>query len=347
VALDPQALEDAATRMIPVPTPSRILLRAPNWLGDVMLSLGSVRDLRRSFPAARVEVMARPAVAQIYEAVAGINGIRLPGELRRGEFDAALLFTNSFHTAFDAFRARIPERWGYATDGRGLLLTRRVRPQRRALHGESERFYYRALLAGLGLEVSAAQDLSLSCPPAWRARALEALGDDGPWIALNPGAAYGSAKRWLPERFAALGSLVAQACGARIAILGGASERACAEEIACAMRAPVRVLAGETSLAELVGVLATTRLLVTNDSGPMHVAAALGTPLVALFGPTDWRETAPQGERCRVVREPVACAPCKLRTCPIDHRCMTRIEVERVQREVELLWRAGEPRGEG
>jgi heptosyltransferase II len=323
-----------------------MLLRAPNWLGDVMLSLGSVRDLRRNFPGARIEVMARPAVAQVYEAVPGIDGVRAPGALRRGEFDVALLFTNSFHTAFDAFRARIPERWGYGTDGRGLLLTRRVRPQRAALRGESERFYYRALLAGLGLGISAAQDLTLSCPPAWRAGALTALGGDGPWIALNPGAAYGTAKRWLPERFAALGDRVAQACGARVAILGGESERVCAEEIARAMRTPVKVLAGETTLAGLVGVLAAIRLLVTNDSGPMHVAAALGTPVVALFGPTDWRETAPQGERCRVVREPVECAPCKLRTCPIDHRCMTRIEVERVQKEVELLWRTAERRGE-
>jgi heptosyltransferase-2 len=111
--------------------------------------------------------------------------------------------------------------------------------------------------------------------------------------------------------------------------------------MARAMRTSVRVLAGDTTLGDLVGVLASVRLLVTNDSGPMHVAAALGTPLVALFGPTDWRETAPQGDRCSVVREPVDCAPCKLRTCPIDHRCMTRIDVARVQAEVERLWRAG------
>jgi heptosyltransferase-2 len=97
------------------------------------------------------------------------------------------------------------------------------------------------------------------------------------------------------------------------------------------------VLCGETSLGELVGVLSRLRLLLTNDSGPMHVAAALGVPLVAVFGPTDWRETGPVGERHRLVREPVHCSPCLLRECPIDHRCMRRVGVERVVAEARAM----------
>ena len=139
-----------------------------------------------------------------------------------------------------------------------------------------------------------------------------------------------------------MGDRLVRQTGARVAIVGGPAERGLAEAIAGAMQAPVRVLAGETSLPELAGVLAQLRLLVTNDSGPMHVAAALGTPVVAVFGPTDWRETAPVGQG-RIVREPVECAPCKLRECPIDHRCMRRVGVEQVAGEALALLE-GRPR---
>jgi len=186
------------------------------------------------------------------------------------------------------------------------------------------------MLAGLGLDVSGAPDPSLACPAEWSAMGAAKLGDDGPWLGLNPGAAFGAAKRWLPERYAAVGELVSRRAGGKVAILGGPAERPLADAIAAGMRAPVRVLCGETTLPELVGVLSRLRLLVTNDSGPMHVAAALGVPLVAVFGSTDWRETAPVGESARIVREPVECAPCLLRECPIDHRCMRRVSVDRV-----------------
>jgi heptosyltransferase-2 len=197
------------------------------------------------------------------------------------------------------------------------------------------------MLAGAGLRVSAAPDVSLRCPPDWTesAGADRLLGKDGggDWVGVNPGAFYGTAKRWLPERFAAVADTLA-ARGARIALVGGAAERPIAEAIAAQMRAPARVLCGETTVPELVGVLARLRLLVTNDSGPMHVAAALGVPVVAVFGPTDWRETHPVGEAHRVVREPVHCSPCGLRECPIDHRCMRRVSVDRVLGETAPLW---------
>jgi heptosyltransferase-2 len=322
----------------------RILVRAPNWIGDAVLSLGAVRDLRHNFPSARIEVLARPSVADLYHAVGEVDGVRMAtGRFRRdaralrGAFDAVLLLTNSFGTALLAFAAGIPERWGYSRDGRGLLLTRRARVPR-GVRGWSEVYYYRGMLAGLGFRVSATPDVSLRVPEAWKARGAALLDDDGPWIAVNPGAAYGSAKQWIPERFASAAERLRVETGAKVAIVGSAVERPMAEALVASARVQARVLCGATTLPELIGVLSHTRLLLTNDSGPMHLAAAQGVPVVAVFGPTDWRETAPVGGPHRVVREDVECAPCKLRECPIDHRCMTRVTVDRVADAARALW---------
>jgi heptosyltransferase-2 len=319
-----------------------LLVRAPNWIGDAVLSLGAVRDLRRNFPVSRIEVLARPWVADLYHAVGEVDAVRAASGFRagvaaaRGGFDAALLLPNSFGSALQAAAARIPERWGYATDGRGLLLTRRPRVPR-ALRGESQVYYYRAMLAGCGLEVSASPDVSLRCPPDWLARGRELLGGEDGWVGLNPGAFHGSAKRWPAERYAAVGDILARRAGARLAILGGPAERPLADSIESLSRAGALNLCGRTSLAGLMGVLSRLALLVTNDSGPMHLAAALGVPILAIFGPTDWRATAPVSERLRLVREDVPCAPCLLRECPIDHSCMRLVTVERVASEAMAL----------
>jgi heptosyltransferase-2 len=341
--VDAPPLEDAAAVGDRVSAPERLLVRAPNWLGDVVLSLPALRDLARNHPGARLEVLARPSVAELYGAVAEVHGARLAtstradADLVRGAFDRGVLLTNSFGSALSLRLARIPERWGYATEGRGLLLTRRARVPA-AVRGRSQVYYYRAMVAALGLRVSAEPDASLRAPAQWSEAAGRLLGP-GPWIGLNPGAAYGAAKRWPAARFAAVGDALARQTGARVAVLGAPAERPLAEQVAAAMRHPARVLAGETRLSELVGVLARLQLLVTNDSGPMHVASALGTPVVAVFGPTDERETAPAGPgRMRIAREPVPCAPCGLRACPIDHACMRRVSAERVaSMALELL----------
>jgi heptosyltransferase-2 len=318
-----------------VTSPSRVLVRAPNWVGDVVLSLPALRDVRRAFPAARLEVLARPWVGGLYAAVSEVDaivesrGTLADAEAIRGRYDLGLLLPNSFASAFTLWRAGVPERWGYATDARGALLTRSCGVSA-SVGGQSQVYYYRAMLEALGLPVSGPPDASLVCPEAWGERGRALLGDPGPWIGINAGAAFGTAKRWPPERFAAAASLVARRSGARVAIVGSAAERPLAEQIAAQLGATARVLCGETTLAELVGVLRELRLLLTNDSGPMHLAAALGTPLVAVFGSTDWTETAPFSERARIVREETECAPCLLRECPIDHRCMARVRVERV-----------------
>jgi heptosyltransferase II len=323
--------------------PNRIVVRAPNWVGDVVLSLPAVRDVRRNFPGARVTVLARPWVADLYRAVPEVDDVRESRgfakdvDMLRGAFDLGVLLPNSFGAALTLWRAGVPERWGYATDGRGPLLTRAV-PVSHDVRGRSQVYYYRWMLAGLGLHVSGAPDASLRCPGDWSQRAAEQLGGDGPWLGLNPGAFYGTAKRWLPERYAAVADVVANRTGAKVAIVGGPSERGLGEAVAGMMRTPARLLSGETTLPELVGVLSRLRALVTNDSGPMHLASALGVPVVAVFGSTDWRETAPAQGRARVVREDVHCAPCMLRECPIDHRCMLRVGVDRVaEAALEML----------
>ena len=322
-------------------TTERVVVRAPNWIGDVVLSLGAVRDLRRNFPGAKLAVLGRPWVSEIYGAVPEVDeviesrGVRADGAALRGRFDLGVLLPNSFGTALALWLARLPARWGYATDGRGLLLTRRARVPRE-IRGRSQVYYYRAMLAGVGLKVSATPDVSLRCPPSWQEESAPLLQSSPAWIGLNPGAAFGGAKRWLPERFAEAGDQLARERGAAVAIVGSASERPLGEQIAAKMTAPVRVLCGETNLRLLVGVLSRLSLLVTNDSGPMHLAAALGVPVVAVFGSTDPTETFPVGEH-RLVREPVPCSPCLLRECPIDHRCMTRIGVDRVVRAAHEL----------
>jgi lipopolysaccharide heptosyltransferase II len=316
----------------------RLLVRAPNWVGDVVLSLPALRDLRKAFPSARLEVLARAWVAGIYQAASGVDsvlesrGARADVAAIRGRFDLAVLLPNSFAAAFAAWRAGVPERWGYATDGRGALLTRRCRVPP-SVRGRSQVYYYRAMLEGLGLATEGPPDASLLCPAEWADRGALLLADEGPWIGVHAGASYGSAKRWLKERFAAAADLVARRTGGRVVIVGGAAERPLGEAIAADLEVPARVLCGETTLAELVGVLARVRLLLTNDSGPMHLAAALGVPVVAVFGSTDWRETAPFSPVARVVREGTSCAPCLLRECPVDHRCMTRVGVDRVAAE--------------
>jgi heptosyltransferase-2 len=318
-----------------VSEPARLLVRAPNWIGDVVLSLPALRDLRRAFPAARIEVLARASVAELYGAVPEVDGVlesrgvRADAAALGSRFDAGVLLPNSFASALTLWRAGIPERWGYATDARGFLLTRRCRVPAR-VRRQSQVYYYRAMLEGLGLAVSGTPDASLACPQAWAPHADAVLDGAAPWIGVNPGAYYGSAKRWPPERFAAAAELVARRTGAAVAIVGSASERPLGEAIAAQLGVRARVLCGETTLAGLVAILSRLRLLLTNDSGPMHLAAALGTPLVAVFGSTDWTETAPFGERARVVRADTECAPCLLRDCPIDHRCMTRVGVDEV-----------------
>jgi heptosyltransferase-2 len=320
----------------------KILVRATNWVGDAVMSLPALRALHETFPDAEISILAKPWVADLYgrEPFCArvipytVNGVaskwRAARALREENFDCAILLQNAFEAAAVAFAARIPERIGYARDGRSPLLTRAIRVPKRGEIPQHERFYYPECDA-----------IRLESAPAARLAGLarfQALGMGGSIVGVSPGAAYGSAKQWLPDRFASAASRVARDLGARIAIFGSASERELCDAVMQASTAEARNFAGETTLAEFIDLAAACRVYLTNDSGAMHIASALGVPTVTVFGATDEIGTGPTGPLARIVREPVECSPCLKRECPIDHRCMTRVEAERVaQVALDLL----------
>ena len=320
--------------------PARIAIRAPNWLGDVVLSLPAVRDIRRAFPEAKICVVARPSVAPLYEAVPEVDAVREVKGMRdeiaalRTGFDLAILLTNSIGTALAAAAAGVPQRWGYATQGRGLLLTRSA-PVPGNARGRSQVHYYRAMLAAMGLPTSDALDTSIDPLPAWK-DAGRALIGPGRFFGIAPGAAKGTSKQWPPERFAAAADRLAIELGARAVLLGSAADAGAAKAVAQAMKSPAQDLCGRTDLRAFVGLVACLDGLVSNDSGAMHIGASVGIPTVGVFGPTNPDETHPVGARAAFVRGVAECSPCHHVTCPIDHRCLTSVNPESV---VEVLLR--------
>ena len=340
----------------------RILVRATNWVGDAVMSLPALQALRARYPRAHIAVLARPWVADVYarEAFADevipytaprgwrdLRGkLRIARQLRAMRFDAAILLPNAFEAAALVWMAGIPRRIGYARDGRGWLLTTPVpRPQPGEIP-RHERFYYLELLrrAGILTELPASDQIRLGGAAEARQAGLRRFADLGltQVTGVSPGAAFGAAKRWLPERFA---ESVA-ALGHDAALFGSKDERALCEQIAQDLRRRgIRVhnFAGETTLSEYIELAAACRVYLTNDSGSMHIASALNVPTVAIFGATDHVGTGPTGSLARVVREPVECSPCLLRECPIDHRCMKAVSPDRVVREAsELITLSGQ-----
>ncbi len=346
---------------------SKILVRATNWLGDAVLSLPAIRAVGEAFPAARLTVVARPWVADLYGRESAIDEVMLyqprgwkdrrefAARLRQERFDCAILLQNAFDAALMAWMAGIPARIGYRRDGRGCLLTTSVPVPEPGEIPRHERFYYLEMLrraklidneqyfrAGIG----DIQLQGITAAQASGARHLAAMGVSGDVIGISPGAAYGNAKRWLPERFAEAGVAICArlaSAGLRsgVVVAGSAPARPlCAQVAAGIERVGMQTwnLAGETSLREFIDLAAVCRLFLTNDSGAMHVSSALGVPTVAVFGATDDTTTGPAGPFARVVRKHAECSPCLRRECPIDHRCMTRVSVEAVAGAAIQLW---------
>ncbi len=331
----------------------RILIRATNWVGDAVMCVPALEAIRARFPNAHITVLARPWVAGLYgpelaDEVIPYNAgrgwkdmamkWRLASQLRAGKFDCAILLQNAFEAAAIVWLARIPIRIGYNRDGRGWLLTGAIQvPKKDEIH-RHERFYYLELLRRAGIidTIPPVNFIRLiSSPRHFQAgfRRLSQLGFLGDVVGVSPGAAFGGAKRWLPERFAEASLELARKLDAGVAVFGSADERELCAQVASLLEAEgceVRNLAGETSLAEFIDMAAACRVFLTNDSGAMHISSALGVPTVAVFGATDDVGTGPTGPLARVVREHVDCSPCLLRECPIDHRCMTRVSADRV-----------------
>jgi len=322
---------------------ARLIVRAPNWLGDAIMALPALEAVRRAQPDAALIVAARASIAPIFEEdtlvmpdeVAVVDDAREAAQLRDLKADAMLLLPNSFSSAWRASRAGIAERWGYRAGGRGWMLTQAIRRPRGRVHQVE---YYQTLVRGLGVEThDAVPRLGARASTLEKADALlrEQGAPAGALLAgFAPGAAYGHAKRWPPARVAAVAAGLA-ARGVTPVIVGAAADRDTARAIESSLPRGTRVvdLVGRTTLRQLVGVVARCAAFVSNDSGAMHVAAALGVPLTAIFGPTDERVTSPGG-RAEVIVRDVFCRPCLLRECPIDHRCMKRIDVDTVLRSV-------------
>jgi heptosyltransferase II len=327
-----------------------LLVRATNWLGDAVMTTPALAGIREGFPDARIVLLARPLVAEmfrhhsdvdeviVYEVPGRHEGIlgrlRLAGELRRRRFDGAFLLQNAFDAALIAFLGRIPERAGYPTDGRRILLTLPV-PLPPGILERHEVEYYLCLLDGLGIPRPVPASLKLAVTEEEKKAMATRLASHGiergaPIVAINPGATYGSAKRWYPDRFAAVADALSEEWGAAVVVVGSPSEAPLAGEIEAAARRGVANLAGKTTVREMMALLSLSSFLVTNDSGPMHIGAALGVPLVAIFGPTDWRRTSPWTDRARVVRVDVDCSPCMLRVCDRGHECMLGVTPEMV-----------------
>ncbi len=336
----------------------RILIRAPNWVGDAVMSTPLARAVRRHFPSAGITVLAKPWVAAVFEHSpdvdhilpydsrsrhAGLRGMRrLCRDIRQHRFDLAVLAPNSFGSALVPWLAGIPLRLGYDTDGRGILLTHRVRmtKEKKQRHQID---YYLGILDGLSLPASGS-DLTLSIPPAEQDRAREILEQNGTErtdgiIGINPGAAYGTAKRWFPERYAELcRKLRSDFPDMPVAVFGGPGEESLGETICGSVGDGCINLCGRTSLREAMALIRQCRLFVTNDSGLMHIAAALDVPQIAIFGPTDHTTTSPAGRRSHIIRVEVPCSPCLERECPPGHhRCMDAVSVTLVYEKAKTL----------
>jgi heptosyltransferase-2 len=280
----------------------RILIRGNTWLGDAVMSLPVIDGVRRMFPEAQVRVLTHPALAELYgaAAVAESNG-----------YDAAVILPRSFRSAWEMYRAGIPRRIGFGAFPRSWLLTDVVP---RDESGHRVRAFY-SLLKALG-DPPELRPPTIEVPESAMEWARQRLGP-GRWFAVNPGATYGAAKQWLPDRFAEL----CRRLTAQVVVVG--------KEPVAGVTGTLD-LTGQTSILQLAAVLKQVEVLITNDTGPMHVADAVGTRIISIFGPTDPVTTAPFRPHA-MVRKPIECAPCLERTCPLGHhRCMTEISVEDV-----------------
>ena len=323
----------------------KILIRATNWVGDAIMALPALRAVRTRFPEAEITILARPYVSAIYEnqqvcdKTMFVDGKKdTVSELREQKFDIALLLQNAFEAAWIAWRAGIPERIGYARDGRSFLLTKAVSVPKPGEISAHEHYYYLELLRRAGWldSLPAESFIKLNVPAANSERAEEFLVSAGAKpssmrIAIGAGASYGSAKCWPPDRFAELANRLQMQAQADVILFGTSAEAAVSSAIAAGMNHPPIDLTGKTSIHDLPALLSQCHLFIGNDSGAMHVAAAVGLPVVAVFGPTDPFGTAPVTPRCSIVQEKPYCSPCFLRRCPTDHRCMTRVTPESVE----------------
>lgn len=358
---------------MPATPTQRILVRGVNWLGDAVMTTPALQRLREARPDAHITLLTPAKLADIWQNHPAVNAVKtfaadesartISRRLRAERFDLGLVLPNSPRSALELWFARVPERVGYARPWRNWFLTKALAPRGGAvaMHKRSPAeinrlirsgaapgqapfstqahhiFHYLHLVAALGANAEPLPPVLAVTPEAIAQFAakfkLTGASSKPPlWLGLNAGAEYGPAKRWPEERFIDAAVQIQRRTGCRWLIFGLAAEKEMATRIAAKIEGSVD-LAGATSLAELCAALKLCRVLLTNDSGPMHVAAAVGTPVVVPFGSTSPELTGPglpSDPRHQILRAGVPCSPCFLRQCPIDFRCMTSISVESV-----------------
>jgi heptosyltransferase-2 len=326
----------------------KIMIRATNWVGDAIMALPALRAIRQRHVDAQISIVARPYVADIYrdqqicdelisyhpkgDHLGWTGREKLAAELRARKFDIAILLQNAFDAAWLAWRAQISERIGYARDARSLLLTKAIPVPKPGEIPPHEKFYYLELLRRAGWldQLHDEPQITLRVPDAARQHAAKFLLEAGlrphaTRIAVGAGASYGTAKCWPPDRFAKALNKYLSYTDADVILFGTPGELPVSVAIAAELQRPPINLTGKTSIAELPALLSECHLFLGNDSGAMHVAAAVGLPVVAVFGPTDPEGTAPVTPHLTIVQQKPYCSPCFLRRCPTDHRCMTAV----------------------
>jgi lipopolysaccharide heptosyltransferase II len=338
----------------------RILVRGANWIGDVVMGLPALEAVRANFPGRTIAVLAKPWVAALYESHPSVDEVipyrkrnGVPGSLldiirtarllHRKNFDLAILFQNAFEAALLAFLAGIRYRVGYNTDARGFLLSHSVvrDPGVLKLHQVE---YYLSILRSMGWEAPVKDPVVFvnqkDEEATSRLLATHGVASDDFLLGLSPGATYGRAKRWPAERFAAVGNRAMERWGSKIVLIGSEAEKDICEALGQELARPFVDLSGVTTLEQAMALIKRCQLFLCNDSGLMHVAAALNVPTLAVFGSTDAAATGPRGKHARIAREPVECSPCLEPECQYGHfRCMLSMDPGKVWNELENLWR--------
>jgi heptosyltransferase II len=330
----------------------RVVVRGTNWVGDSVMTVPALRALRRVLPEAHITLAIRPGARGIFSEADFIDDVLVYDrkgplsvfpqirEWKRRKFDLAVLFQNAFEAALIPFLAGVPLRLGYATESRHALLTHPLAlPDWRA--SRHEVFYYlyvitalEQMLFGTSSICEADPDASIQISETRKAEATDLLHahgvrDGGLVVAICPGSINSRAKRWPAEAYAALADRLIDA-NRQVLLIGSKDEADVSQDVTSRMRNRPIVLTGKTSLDQITAVLSAVDLIVTNDTGPAHIGAALGRPTIVIFGPTNPLTTRPFSPVAEIMRHPPDCAPCMLRDCPIDHRCMTAITVDEV-----------------
>jgi heptosyltransferase II len=340
----------------PSTPPSNIIIRMPNWLGDLVMATPLIADLRKKWPNARITAMCQSNVAPLLKNDPNLNEVfgyarpsgwihrrqhwQIVQSIKHGEYDLGILLTNSFSSAWWFWRAGVTHKIGFANNMRSWLLNKAVPfpKERKTQHLVKT---YKALLEPLGIPLSnTPPHLYISSEEMQAAQALLTnkginLGQDI-LVGINPGAAYGSAKCWLPERFVAVTQQLLKNPQVQVVYFGDPAGTPLVNDICKKIDGRVINLAGKTNLRELIALINCCSIFLTNDSGPMHIAAALQVPLLALFGSTNDTTTGPY-QFGKVIHKHVECSPCYKRICPIDFRCMKRIEVDEVYQTLEQM----------